>query len=96
MIRRDPIERFVDPAVEHTRGGNAIQPAMPNPLRAVLFDLDSTLCHYPLTVQEVIDRALDRAGFGDEPSLVATAALTVSVTVVEWVVDPSVPLTVNV
>ena len=49
-------------AIEHTRGGNAIQPAVPKSLKAVAFDLDSTLCHYALTVEEVIDQALRRAG----------------------------------
>jgi len=63
MIRRDPIEEILDSAIEHTRGGNAVQPAMPNPLKAVAFDLDSTLSHYSLTVQEVVERAVARAGF---------------------------------
>lgn len=49
-------------AIEHTRGGNAIQPTMPKSLKAVAFDLDSTLCHYALTVEEVIDQALRRVG----------------------------------
>ena len=63
MIRRDPIEEALDSAIEHTRGGNAVQPAMPHPLKAIAFDLDSTLSYYPLTVQEVIERAVARAGF---------------------------------
>lgn len=33
-------------------------------LRAVAFDLDSTLCQYALTVEEVLVSALERAGFG--------------------------------
>lgn len=53
-------------AIEHTRGGNAIQPAIPKSLKAIAFDLDSTLCHYALTVEEVIDQALKRAGIPDE------------------------------
>jgi len=52
-------------ATEHTRGGNAVQTAMTQPLKAVAFDLDSTLCHYALTVEEVIERALERVGFSD-------------------------------
>ena len=32
-------------------------------LRAVVFDLDSTLSEYALTVEEVLDRAVPRAGF---------------------------------
>ncbi|MFC2077410.1 HAD family hydrolase [Candidatus Bipolaricaulota bacterium] len=52
-------------ATEHTRGGNAVQTAMTQPLKAVAFDLDSTLCHYALTVEEVIERALERVGLSD-------------------------------
>jgi len=32
------------------------------PLEAILFDMDSTLCRYRLSVAEVIDRALDELG----------------------------------
>ena len=39
---------------------------MQSPLKAVAFDLDSTLCRYALTVEEVIDRSLSRAGVADE------------------------------
>lgn len=35
---------------------------MGQPLEAVAFDLDSTLCEYALTVEEVVDRATDRVG----------------------------------
>jgi len=53
-------------AIEHTRGGKAVQPPMQKPLKAVAFDLDSTLCRYALTVEEVIDQSLSRAGIADE------------------------------
>lgn len=34
--------------------------------KAILFDLDSTLCQYTLTVAEVIERALSRAGLAHD------------------------------
>ena len=53
-------------AIELTRGGNAVQPVMTQSLRAVAFDLDSTLCRYVLTVREVLQRALQRTGLGTD------------------------------
>jgi len=63
MIEPRSQQEILPLETEHTRGGNAVQTAMTQPLKAVAFDLDSTLCHYALTVEEVIERAVTRAGF---------------------------------
>ena len=47
-------------------GGIAIQTKTLADLEAVVFDLDSTLCYYPLSVEEVFDEALQREGIAPE------------------------------
>jgi putative hydrolase of the HAD superfamily len=47
-------------------GGIAIQTKLLVHLEAVVFDLDSTLCYYPLSVEEVFTEALRRAEISPE------------------------------
>jgi HAD superfamily hydrolase (TIGR01549 family) len=47
-------------------GGTAIQTKPAAHLEAVIFDLDSTLCYYPLSVEEVFSEALRRTGISPE------------------------------
>ncbi len=42
-------------------GGSVIQP-FDHRLEVIGFDLDWTLCHYPLSTQQVLEQSLDRAG----------------------------------
>jgi len=52
----------LDRSDKDRRGGSAIQTDTLDGVRAVVFDLDATLCTYPLSVAEVFAAALDRAG----------------------------------
>ena len=57
----------LDRSAKDRRGGSAIQTSTPDGLKAVVFDLDATLCAYPLSVMEVFAAALDRTGI--DPSI---------------------------
>lgn len=49
-----------------SEGGIAIQTRALAGLEAVVFDLDGTLCYYPLSVEEVLREALRRTGIAPE------------------------------
>jgi len=78
-------------ASEHTRGGKTVQPGMTTPLEAVAFDLDSTLCQYELTVEEVVERAIQRAGF-DEGQLGSPAELAAAYDTAWWAAEEQLRL----
>ncbi len=55
-----------DASGKDSGGGIAIQTKPLAHLEAAVFDLDSTLCYYPLSVEEVFGEALRRAGIAPE------------------------------
>ncbi len=55
-----------DVSDKDSRGGITIQTKPPAHLEAVVFDLDNTLCYYPLSVEKVFSEALRRAGIASE------------------------------
>ena len=84
---------------QHTRGGYADQPAsdtimVQEPFKAILFDLDSTLCRYRLTVAEVIEQALDRIGVKAQ-SLGSPESLAKDYNVAWWTAEDTLDLPTN-